>query len=364
MPLPPDTPAARADLSQSSSTSVAAVASLAAKSLACPAVLSVPARHIVAFAPNSLSDVLFCLPALSALRESFPGAQISCVSRSSLAPVVRASRLVDEVLERPRGGLSAQAGLMLKLHALRPDIAVAFSPTRNTVLMAWSSGAPVRAGFEEAKMEALLTHRVKRNGPPRIEAFLELTRELGCKTPHLDYCGLLDVGADAVQQAQRLLDESGVEGRFVLAAPDSGAPGDARRITSRASQSHSQSRAPEMLKRALPALSSCWPTVLIGAPSPRLVADLASSSEHRIVDLGGRAGLLVQAALCSKAALLVAPESGLLHLASAMHTPVVGIYHEPGATKTEPRGPRRILHAGPELEPEQVLAAAQDLIGL
>ena len=332
----------------------------AAKSLACPAVLSVPARHIVAFVPNSLADVLFCLPALAALRESFPGAQLSCVSRSSLAPIVRASRLVDEVLERPRGGLSAQAGLMLKLHAHKSDIAVAFSPTRNTVLMAWSSGAPIRAGFEEAKMEALLTHRVKRNGPPRIEAFLELTRELGCKTPHLDYCGLLDPGPEANLQAQSLLDESGIEGRFVLVAPSSDAPGAARRAQNRASRS----RAPELWARSVPTLSGSWSIVLIGAPSPRLMAELAPRAAHRIVDLGGRTDLLTQAALCSKAALLVAADSGLLHLASTMNTPVVAIEHADGAIKTEPRGQRCILRAEPDLEPQQVLAAAHDLIGL
>lgn len=351
--------AGRASASSSSSSSVAAVAGVAAKSLASPAVLSIPARHIVAFAPNSLSDVLFCLPALAALRESFPGAHLACVSRPSLAPIVRASQLVDEVLERPRGGLSAQASLLLRLHAHKPDIAVAFSPTRNTVLMAWSSGAPIRAGFEEAKMEALLTHRVRRNGPPRIEAFLELTRFLGCKTPHLDYCGLLDPGPEANRQAQRLLDESEVEGRFVIAAPSPAAPGEARR---------SGGLSPEMWARALQDLSACWPVLLIGSPAPRLMAQLSTSRPaHAIVDGGGRADLLAQAALCAKASLLIAEDGGLLHLASAMHTAVVGIY-EPGSagssSRPEPRGPRRILHAEPELGAAQVLALAHDLIGL
>lgn len=348
--------------SSSSSTSVAAVAGASAKSLACPAVLSVPARHIVAFAPNSLADVLFCLPALAALRESFPGAQLSCVSRPSLAPIVRASHLVDEVLERPRGGLSAQASLLLKLHAQRPDIAVAFSSTRNVVLMAWSSGAPIRAGFEEAKMEALLTHRVKRNGPPRIEAFLELTRFLGCKTPHLDYCGLLDAGPEANLEAGRLLESSAIEGRFVLASPNPGTPGEARGGV----------RWPEeKWARALASLACSWPVVLIGSPSPRLMSQadqLRAGQAPRIVDVGGRASLLAQASLCSQAALLVGGDSGLLHLASAMETPVVGLYEDSASagkpSRPEPRGRRRILSVRAELEPGQVLAQARELIGL
>ena len=78
----------------------------------------------------------------------------------------------------------------------------------------------------------------------------------------------------------------------------------------------------------------------------------------------GPLDLLSQASLCSQASLLVAPDSGLLHLASAMHTPVVGIYEAESAIKTEPRGPRRILHLSEGLAPEQVLVAARDLIGL
>ncbi len=335
-----------------SSTSVAAVSGLVAKSLACPAVLSVPARHIVVFAPNSLSDVLFCLPALAALRESFHGAQLSCVARSWLAPLVRDTHLVDEVLERPRGGLSAQASLLLKLHAHKPDIALTFSPTRDAVLMVWSSGAPVRAGFEEAKMEALLTHSVKRNGPPRIEAFLELARFLGCKTPHLDYRGLIEAEPQALSQAQALLDEKGVPSRFILAAPNVNNPIDARPLLDWGS---------EKWARTLSMLSSSWPVVLIGSASPH---PARPNSEHGVFDLGGHTDLPLLAALCSKASLLVAGDGGLLHLACAMKIPVVGLYSPDDAGKTEPRGPRRILSAGPEREPAQVLEAARDLIGL
>ncbi len=335
-----------------SSTAVAAVAGVVAKSLASPAVLSVPARHIVAFAPNSLSDALFCLPALAALRESFHGAQISCVARSWLSPLVRATHLVDEVLERPKGGLSAQASLLLKLHAHKPDIALTFSPARNAVLMAWSSGAPVRAGFEEAKMEALLTHRVKRNGPPRIEAFLELARFLGCKTPHLDYCGLIEAEPQPLQQAQALLDEHGVPSLFIVAAPSPGSQIDARPLPDWSG---------EKWARTLALLSNSWPVVLMGSPSPQRTREAGA---HGVFDLGGRADLLTLAALCSKSALFVGGDGGLLHLASAMKTPVVGLYSPADAGKTAPRGPRRIVRASAELEPVQVLEAARDLIGL
>jgi ADP-heptose:LPS heptosyltransferase len=319
------------------SSATAVAVAKAAKVLACPVVLSVPARCIVALVPNTLSDTLFCLPALAALRESFPGAHLCAVARPALVPLLSATRLADEVLERRKGGLSAQASLLLRLHAAKPDIAVAFSSGRNAVLLAWSSGAPLRAGFEEAKMEALLTHRVPRNGPPRTEAFLELARSLGCKTPHLDYRGLLDPGPHAIAQAQSLLDEAGVSGRFLLAAP---ASPDARSIAEWPL---------ELWARTLASLAPAWPVVLVGpAPQPRLAKACAGLP---VFDLGGRADLLALAALCGKSSGLVGTEGGLLHLAAAMQRPVVGIFGPGDARRIGPRGEVRLVTHPVECSP-------------
>jgi ADP-heptose:LPS heptosyltransferase len=317
---------------------------------------------VVCVLPNALSDVLFCLPALAALRESFPGAHLSAVARGGLAPLVRAAHLVDEVLERPRGGLSAQANLLLKLHAHKPDIAVAFSSGRNAALLAWSSGAPVRAGFEESKMEALFNHRQKRNGPARIEAFLELARSLGCKTPHLDYCGLLELPPVALRQSQDLLDECGLRGGFIVVAPSSPDTPSAR--------SKRKSSGGDLWVSLLPALSDLRPVVLLGsAPSPRLVR---AGGSRPIFDLGGRADLLTMAALCLHSELMVGAQGGLLHLASAMKTPVLGLYDAEAPSHALPRGPRRIVRlekldkTAPDSSQvlEEVLTAVRESIGL
>jgi ADP-heptose:LPS heptosyltransferase len=354
-------------------SSSAAAATVAAKTaLPSTVCLSVPVKRIVTFHLNGLGDLLFTLPALCALRESFPGAKITAVVRPSLAPLLQDSPYVDELLLRPKGGLSAQATLMAKLHAGHFDLALAFSQSRNTTLLVWSTGASIRAGFHGAKMEALLTHRVPKEGPPRIETHLELVREIGCTPHHLDYGGLLHIGAPNVQRAQQLLDESGIEGPFILAAC---AASDKRGIK--------EWPASHWIE-ALKVLSARWPVVLVGTQPTH---DVTAALPGNVWDFGGRTDLPALAALCGKARLFCGIDSGVLHLAAAMQIPVVGIYGPSDWRLTGPRGvPYHVVRHPVEcspcmlakckwegaeerkcltrLEPDQLVRAVHDLIGV
>ncbi|MDF2439299.1 MAG: heptosyltransferase [Abditibacteriota bacterium] len=302
---------------------VTAPANVAALPAGC---LSVPVRRIVTFHLNGLGDLLFTLPALSALRESFPGARITSVVRPALAPLLQDSPFVDDILLRPKGGLSSQAALMAKLHGTHFDLAMAFSQSRNTTLLVWSTGAAVRAGFHGAKMEALLTHRVPKEGPPRIETHLELVRAVGCATHHLDYNGLLHIGVEATSRAQELLDDAGIIGPFLIAAC---AASDKRGIKEWPAQ-HWVS--------ALKVLSARWPVVLVGTEPTH---EVTSQLNGNVWDFGGRTDLPSLAALCGKSALFCGIDSGVLHLAAAMQTPVVGIY---GPSDWRLTGPRGVSH--------------------
>src|SRR4028119_1292957 len=126
--------------SKTASSGVAATAVVAAKSIASHVELAVPVCRIATFHLNGLGDLLFTLPALLALRESFPGANICAVVRPGLASLLRDSPLVDEILLRPQGGLSKQTTLMLQLRARHIDLVVAFSQSRITTMLAWSTG--------------------------------------------------------------------------------------------------------------------------------------------------------------------------------------------------------------------------------
>jgi ADP-heptose:LPS heptosyltransferase len=360
---------------QSSNTAVGVLSSELAVSLPCNAILSVPVRRIVTFHLNDLSGLLFTLPALHALREGFPGARITAVMRPSLAALMDDSPFVDEILLRPKGGISKQTALMLQLRQRHFDMALAFSPSRTSVMLAWSSGAATRVGLGSAKMEALLTHRVLDEGPATIETYLEMVRSVGCSARGTDYRGLLQVAPPHSLAAARLLKQHNIEGAFIAVAPQL----DVRRRDSAIREWPATHWA-----RALDELALRLPVVLLGAtPTPSIMRQV----KNHVVDLGGLADLPSLAAICGHARLFVGVDSGVMHLAAAMGTSVVGIFGPTDWRTAGPRGvPYRIARQPVEcapcllsqckwsgrderkclklLEPQKVVESARELIGV
>lgn len=141
--------------------------------------LETPVLKINTFHSGSLSALVASLPALVALRESFPGARISCFARAPHVSLLEHLRACDEAHARPAGGVAGQAALMARLHAGEPDLAISFSQGANAMLLLWSSRAPRRAGFVPSHFEAFLTHRVPKRGPLSAQLALELVECVG-----------------------------------------------------------------------------------------------------------------------------------------------------------------------------------------
>jgi ADP-heptose:LPS heptosyltransferase len=136
--------------------------------------------------------------------------------------------------------------------------------------------------------------------------------------------------------------------------------------------------------QALSELSARAPVVLVGATSSLSVT---SRIESRVIDLGGVLEPVVMAAILRRARVFVGSDSGVLHLAAAVGTPVVGIYGPTDWRRTGPRGvPSRVVRhpvecspcllsrckwSGPDekkcltqLLPNEVVEATRQLIGI
>lgn len=321
---------------------------------ALPIELCAPVRRIVTFHSGSLREFLFTLPALKTLRETYDGAHLCVVLRKDLAGLLAENALVNEILLRPEGGLSSQASLMAKLHAHHFDMALAFSTSRKSTLLAWSSGAPLRIGFDGARMDALLTHRVARENaqPLSIEAMLNLSRVAGCMPRCQDYSEVLRPTIECEREAARILQEKKIAGPFLIVSPQ---PED--------NNSKVNDR---VWKTALAALSKRYALLLVGTKSNQELMQQVTEGmpQARIHDLAGKVEIPTLAALCGKAELFVGYAGGLAHLAAAVNTPGVVVY---GAQTErdicEPRGvAHRLLKV--QFTSEDIQQAVRELIGL
>ena len=73
---------------------------LPAHAIASSIEMCAPFHRILTLHSGSLRELLFCLPALKTIRETFEGAHISAVVRSGLAPLLESSSLVNRPLAK------------------------------------------------------------------------------------------------------------------------------------------------------------------------------------------------------------------------------------------------------------------------
>ncbi len=140
---------------------------------------------------SSLGDVLFTLPAVNAVRDSFPAARLTYLVSSRCAPLLEGFAAVNEtvVLDReglrrasPRGWWRGTVGLATRLRRMHFDAAMDFHGFGETALLARLTGAPQRWGCLEGmkfRRHAYTRVIVRENQEHAIDGNLRLLREGG-----------------------------------------------------------------------------------------------------------------------------------------------------------------------------------------
>ena len=275
-----------------------------------PVAVSAPVCRIATFHSDSLDGLVASLPALVALRESFPGARICSWARANVLPILENFGAIDEAHARPGGGLSSQAALMARLHAAHFDIALCFSRGSNAVMLTWATGAHIRAGFVPSGFEAFLTHKLEKDGPITRGDALELAREVGARSRGTSAREFLNSPAEADARALKLLRGGGIETPFVLVAPN-----QPRRRAPKQENAAARANWDDAIEK----MSEQWPLVV--TPRPR-AGRVLNARQHIIVPARGKMDVLTLAALMMRARGVVADDAGALALADLLERPV------------------------------------------
>ena len=142
------------------------------------------------FLPNWIGDVVMATPALRAVRNQFPSAEIVGIMRPYVADVLAGTGLIDRTLYyHPRGKNPAQRGFsfLRTLRGERFDTALLLPNSLRTGALAWLSGARRRVGFARDWRGLMLTDRVtpksKSVPHPVMDEYLRLAEQLGCCNP-------------------------------------------------------------------------------------------------------------------------------------------------------------------------------------
>jgi len=305
---------------------------------------------------NWLGDAVMTTPALRRLREAKPHARIELLTHAKLADLWRGHPCIDATLTFT--DRDSMLGVARLLRAQDFDAAIVFPNSPRSALEVFFARIPLRAGYARAFRSVFLTRAV----PPRADAVkmhkrsasdvnLRIVRnctrdtfpsrahhvhdylhlvgasDLGAKSDPLP--ALLHVGEDEVSAARKRM---GPGNGPVLALNPGAEYGPAKRWPAE--------RFVEAARQLHEELGCNW--VILGGKGDqelagRIGADLtARIGPDRVVNLAGQTSLRELCATLKASALLLTNDSGPMHVAAALGTPVVVPF---GSTSPELTGP-------------------------
>ena len=292
-----------------------------------------PIRRLLLIKPSSLGDIVHALPAFDALRRQFPDAEFSWLVKAQWADLLRRVDGLDRIW--PVGqGLTEWMSKIGRLRAYGFDLVVDLQGLFRSGAAAWLTGCALRIGLANAREGSALcyTHRVPVPTPEMhaVDRYLLVARALGCPASPPAYH--LTPLAEDLQIVHTLLTEVGVSvnAKWVVMQVSARWPTKRWPLESFAT-----------VARAL--VREGIQVVLIGSTEEQEEArQVAQASGAK--SLAGRTSLAVLPALLQASACLVTNDSGPMHVAVAMGTPVVALFGPTSEVRTGPYGPsHRVL---------------------
>jgi heptosyltransferase-2 len=268
--------------------------------------------------PNWIGDAVMAQPLLQLLRRQHPGRPIDVLAPPSVAPVWRAMVEVSEVLETPFRHGPLQLGERWKYaKVLRKRGYIDSYVLPNTLkyaLIPWMAGIGKRVGYK-GEMRYGLVNRMHHDSVPPLPMvpFYAALASSGELVPRPSM--LVEPGAKAAV-CQRL----GIATNKALVVFAPGAEfGPAKRWPA----AHFAS-----LAQAIIAQDPGAQIALLGSPKDKPACDeiIAMTGDANMFNVAGTTSLSEAIALIAQASAVVANDSGLLHIASALNRPVIALY--------------------------------------
>ena len=336
---------------------------------------------------GAVGDVVRTLPAASALRAGYPDAQLSWLVEPASASVVEAQPWVDEVLVFPRdalrarltrgrlGRLSRETRVFLEsLRARRFQLVVDFHSILRSGLLARLCGAPRRVAYarpygrEGAWLFATDRARLRPRRASRFERNAALVRFLGVSAPAA--ARPLHVGAEALERMEKAL---GPGPAPVVLHPGTSPSTAHKRYPVAGYARVARSLVEEHGQRVVV-------TVGPARDDRRAASALVEAAGGGVALAPSTPGLGDLAALFARSRLYVGGDTGPMHVAALVGTPVVQLLGptDPVENAPYPGTPSRTVRVAVGcnpcrrgcaaatcmrvIPPERILEAARDLL--
>ncbi|WP_296953950.1 glycosyltransferase family 9 protein [uncultured Dialister sp.] len=286
-------------------------------------------KNILIIKMSSLGDIIHALPSLYVLRKTYPDAHITWAVHEAFAGILPGEPWINEIYIVDRKRIKSfsylhQVHRDLKSHHF--DLVIDLQMIAKSAIISAISGCSVRIGYRDAREGSFLASKPisgNHKNDHIIEQLLDVMRYLGCPVSEIEF-PLHDFSKE-IHSVSNLLLEKGVQKPYVVLVP--GTRGEVKK----------------------------WPVqnwgILAAKFSSQKIYNIVAGSKSEIemgraiqeyssspytINLMGKTSLLELAALEKMAGLHISSDTGPLHIANAVHTPIIALF---GPTLPDRSGP-------------------------
>ena len=278
---------------------------------------------------NWLGDAVMSVPAVRAIKNGRPDAQVTIAAPAKIAPMWKLVPEVDAIIPFPRGSLLQVVSLLKRRPAF--DVAILFPNSLRVALESWLSGIPRRVGYLGHWRRLLLNQTVpkpRKPGPSEHHSlrFVRVARECGAEAPNAQ---------PPTPNAQRLPQTSNIKHQTSKLGLCPGAEyGPAKRWL--------PERFAEVAAKVSAQSSAQW--ILFGTKNDMAIGDqIATAIGDHCVNRIGHTTLDQLIDELRECRLVLTNDTGTMHLTALLGVPVVAIFGSTEPRLTGPLGDGHII---------------------
>lgn len=298
--------------------------------------------NILVRMPNWIGDLVMATPILEDLRAHYPEASITAMCPSSLAPLLEYNPHINEILsyKKPSGWIRRfhHMEIIKTLQQGQYDLGVLLTNSLSSAWWFWRGQVRHRMGFASGGRGLLLDKAVpfpkERETQHLVLTYKALLEPLGIRLS--DTQPKLYLTPEERLEAENLLQRNGVSAQQRVIGINPGA-----------AYGSAKCWLPERFKEVTSLLLQDPHLYILyfgDTQGASLVQSICAEFPERVLNLAGKTSLRELMALLACCSVLLTNDSGPMHMAAALRTPIVALFGSTSEIKTGPYPQGTVIH--------------------
>lgn len=299
-------------------------------------------EKIIIRMPNWIGDLVMATPILTDLRKAYPKAHITAMCRTPISDLLREDQEIDELFCFSKtnrfGRRSDKRDIVEKLKRGQYDLGILLTHSFSSAWWFWLGRVKRRLGYQGNGRSILLTDKiplpVNVHQQHLVDTYKNLLSPLGI--PQSTTKPRILLSDKELSEAQTLLKQLGISSRQALVGINPGAAYGSAKCWL-------PERFQEVTQRLLK-IDNIRIIYFGDQASMPLVKQICQGLPSSVINLAGLTSLRELAALIKLCTVLLTNDSGPMHIAAALGTPLVALFGSTSEIVTGPYQTGTVIH--------------------